>query len=154
MGRSVTERFQPIAFTLLRILVGFTFMPHGAQKLFGWFRDTPRTVELFSILGLAGTIEFFGGLLILAGLFTRPVAFVAAGEMAVAVFWRHLPRGFWPILNGGELAVLYCFVFLTIWAHGPGPYSLDALIWRRRSTAAGTVEPRGQADAAALDAET
>jgi putative oxidoreductase len=83
-------------------------------------------------MGLAGVLETFGGLLILLGLFTRPVAFVLAGEMAVAYFMAHAPRGFFPLLNKGEPAVLYCFVFLYLAAVGPGPWSLDAL--RQRSS--------------------
>lgn len=79
----------------------------------------------------AGVLEFFGGLFIIAGLFTRPVALILCGEMAVAYFTRHFPNGFWPILNGGELAVLYCFIFLYLLATGSGPVSLDGLIWRR-----------------------
>jgi len=77
-------------------------------------------------MGLAGIIEFLGGLLIAVGLFTRPVAFLASGQMAVAYFLAHAPQGFWPILNGGELAALYCFTWLFFFAHGPGEYSLDA----------------------------
>jgi putative oxidoreductase len=124
-------RYQERALGLLRIFAGFAFFPHGAQKLFGWFDG--RTADLFSVLGLAGVLEFFGGLAILLGLFTRPVAFVLAGEMAVAFLWRHLPRAFWPILNRGELAVLYCFIFLYLATAGPGRWSLDGLL--RRSEA-------------------
>lgn len=138
MFDSLAHSFQPITLNALRIITGFLFMPHGAQKLFGWFRDNPSTVELFSIRGLAGVIEFFGGLLIVIGLFTRPVAFIAAGEMAVVYWWRHFPNGFWPIENRGELAALYCFIFLLIWAYGPGQFSLDAWWKGRRAGGAGT----------------
>lgn len=131
MFESLARSFQPVTLNALRIITGFLFIPHGAQKLFGWFRDEPRTVELFSMVGLAGIIELFGGLLILIGLFTRPAAFIAAGEMAVAYWWRHFPNSFWPIENRGELAALYCFTFLVIWAFGPGRFSLDAW-WQSR----------------------
>ncbi len=85
-----------------------------------------------SLAGVGGVLELAGGLLILAGLFTRPVAFILSGEMAFAYFMRHAPRSFWPILNGGELAVLYCFLFLYLAAAGPGPWSLDAVVRRRK----------------------
>lgn len=121
-----------VAHNALRVMAGFTFLQHGAQKLFGWlggFGGTPgQTAELMSLMGLAGTLEFFGGLLILLGLFTRPVAFVLSGQMAVAYFMAHFPRGFWTIQNGGESAVLFCFVFLLLAALGPGSLSLDAAL--------------------------
>jgi putative oxidoreductase len=102
------------------------FMAHGTQKLFAWPVGEPQpTVPLFSLMGLAGVLETFGGLLLALGLFTRPVAFVLAGEMAVAYFMAHAPRGFWPILNKGEPAVLFCFLFLYLAAAGGGPWSLD-----------------------------
>ncbi len=139
MFDSLARSFQPIALNALRIVTGFLFIPHGGQKLFAWFREDPTAVELFSVMGLAGVIEFFGGLLIMIGLLTRPVAFIAAGEMAVAYWFRHFSRGFWPIANRGELAVLFCFIFLLIWAFGPGRFSVDAWLeaWRgRRAKAA------------------
>jgi putative oxidoreductase len=133
MPGPVPERWGPSLLSALRIIAGFLFMAHGSQKLFGWPAAEPRTpVELLSIMGLAGVLETFGGLLLLLGLFTRPVAFVLAGEMAIAYFMAHAPRGFFPLLNKGEPAVLYCFVFLYLAAAGPGPWSLDAL--RQRST--------------------
>jgi putative oxidoreductase len=113
-------------YALLRIMAGLLFFQHGLPKLFGGFgRDAP--VELMSQMGLAGIIEVVGGVLIAIGLFTSPVAFIASGEMAVAYFQAHLPRGFWPIMNGGELAALYCFVFLYFAAIGSGRWSVDAL---------------------------
>lgn len=151
MSDSTLARFRPITYNALRVMAAFLFMPHGAQKLFGWFRDEPRTVELFSIMGLAGVIEFFGGLLILLGLFTRPAAFIAAGEMAVAYFWRHFPNSFWPIENRGERAALYCFVFLLIWAFGPGRYSVDAWLKRRRARSTPGPDASGGEGSAALD---
>jgi putative oxidoreductase len=113
-------------YALLRIVAGFLFFQHGLPKLFGGFgRQAPA--ELMSQMGLAGIIEVVGGVLIAIGLFTSPVAFIASGEMAVAYFQAHLPRGFWPITNGGELAALYCFVFLYFAAVGSGRWSVDAL---------------------------
>jgi putative oxidoreductase len=93
-------------------------------------------VELTPLLTLAGVIELVGGFLILVGLFTRPVAFLASGEMAFAYFIGHYPRGFWPILNQGQPAVLYCFIFLFLWGNGPGPFSVDEWIRKRRTSAA------------------
>lgn len=119
-------RFSPYLYALLRIAAGFLFFQHGLPKLFGGFgRSAPA--ELFSQMGLAGLIEVIGGALISIGLFTSPVAFIAAGEMAWAYFQAHAPRGFWPITNGGELAALYCFVFLYFAAMGSGKFSIDAV---------------------------
>lgn len=116
---------------VLRVIAAFLFWQHGAQKLLGWFGgfggEPGGTAELFSLLGLAGVLEFFGGILLFVGLFTRPVAFVLAGEMAVAYFYAHFPRSFWPLENQGELAALYCFLFLFLFAYGPGSFSLDAI---------------------------
>ena len=118
------------ALTLLRVMAGLLLMQHGVQKLFGWLGG--KQVEtVVSQMGVAGVLETVGGLLIVLGLFTRPVAFVLAGEMAVAYFLRHAPGGPWPILNGGELAVLYGFIWLFFCAAGPGPWSLDAALRRR-----------------------
>ena len=112
--------------SLLRIVAAFLFIAHGTQKLLGMPAAEPRDpVPLLSLLGFAGTLEALGGLLLLLGLFTRPVAFVLAGEMAVAYLLRHAPQGFWPLLNHGELAVLYCFLYLYLAAVGGGPWSLD-----------------------------
>ena len=112
-------------YVLLRIVAGLAFAQHGAQKLFGLLGGT--AVELTSQRGVAGVIEFLGGFLIAIGLFTSPVAFLASGEMAVAYFQSHAPRGFWPIQNGGELSVLYCFIFLYFAAVGSGKLSVDSI---------------------------
>ena len=121
--------------SLLRIVAAFLFMAHGTQKLFAWPVDEPKDpAQLLSLMGLAGVLEVFGGALLLLGWFTRPVAFLLAGEMAVAYFMSHAPRGFWPILNRGEVAVLYCFLFLYLAAAGPGPWSID---WARSRSKAG-----------------
>jgi putative oxidoreductase len=119
-------RFSPFFYALLRIVAGVSFAQHGAQKMFGVL-GAKAAVPLLSQFGLAGIIEFVGGILIALGLFTGPVAFVASGEMAWAYFQQHFPRGTWPIQNGGELAVLYCFIFLYISAVGSGKLSLDGI---------------------------
>lgn len=118
-------RYSSVIYALLRIVAGFLFSLHGVQKLFGALGG--QSVELMSQRGVAGIIELVGGVLIAIGLFTSPVAFIASGEMAVAYFQAHLPRGFWPIQNGGELAALYCFLFLYFAAVGSGKWSVDSL---------------------------
>ena len=119
-------RFAPYFYVLLRIVAGLAFAQHGAQKLFGVL-GAQQAVALASQRGLAGVIEFLGGILIALGLFTSPVAFIASGEMAWAYFQAHAPRNFWPIQNGGELAVLYCFIFLYLSAVGSGKLSIDSI---------------------------
>jgi putative oxidoreductase len=129
------KTLEPRALSLLRIMAGFTFSLHGFQKLFGFFGGIGGhgAMAVFpSLLWTAACLELFGGLLVLLGLFTRPVAFILCGEMAVAYFGQHSPRGFWPILNGGELAVLHAFIFLYLTVAGPGPISLDR-VFRKRS---------------------
>jgi putative oxidoreductase len=129
------SRLGELVFTGLRVIAGLMFMEHGLQKLFGFLVDPNRppmaSPEMFSRLWMAGALETFGGAFFVLGLFTRPVAFVLAGEMAVAYFTVHFRRGFWPILNMGEVAVLYCWIFLAFAAVGAGPYSIDG--FRRRS---------------------
>jgi putative oxidoreductase len=114
--------YSPYFYAFLRIVAGLLFAQHGAQKLFGVLGGTQQ--PLFTQLWVAGVVEFFGGLAIAVGAFTSPVAFIASGQMAVAYFQSHLPRGFWPIQNGGELAVLFCFLFLYIASRGSGKLSL------------------------------
>ena len=143
----------PRLLSVLRIVTAFLFIAHGAQKLFGFPAAPPPTPEQQAkqecvkkcepppqqpqpsgtppLIKVAGVLEFFGGLLFLFGLFTRPVAFIMSGTMAVAYFMSHAPGGFWPILNRGELAVLYCFVFLFFSVAGGGDWSLDRLLRRR-----------------------
>jgi putative oxidoreductase len=123
-------KYEDIALSLLRFMTGFLFMPHGAQKLFGFLGAEP-VASVLSQRGAAGIIEFFGGILLMLGLFTRPVAFLCSGLMAFAYWIAHGTEGFWPILNRGELAALYCFVFLYLAARGGGSYSLDAW-WKGR----------------------
>jgi putative oxidoreductase len=125
----VLGRFSELFFALLRLVAGLLFACHGAQKLFGVLGG--HKMALVSQMGLAGIIEFFGGLLIAVGLFTPIVAFIASGEMAWAYFQAHFPRNVWPILNQGELAVVYSFLFLYIAARGAGPYSLDRMLRRK-----------------------
>ena len=122
--------------SLLRVVTGALFMQHGVQKLFGLLLKANQQWNgppaIFSQFWFAGVLEVFGGALIVVGLITRPVAFLLAGEMAVAFFQAHFPRSFWPILNGGEPVVLFCFVFLYLIAAGAGPYSVDAALRARR----------------------
>ena len=112
--------------SVLRIMSALLFIAHGTQKLLGFPASERGTVDLFSIYGLAGILETFGGILLLIGLFTRPVAFVLSGMMAVAYFMAHAPRDFFPANNGGDAAILFCFVFLYLFTAGPGPWSVDA----------------------------
>lgn len=130
MDSAILETWRPRALAVLRIVTGYLLIPHGTAKLFG----TPHVgmfdgLQLVSLMGLAGVLEAFGGLLILIGLFTRPVAFVLCGFMAFAYFIGHASRGhvLLPMLNQGELAVLYCFVFLYFVFGGAGAWSVDAL---------------------------
>ena len=129
------NRAAHVAFVLLRVVSGLLFFQAGSLKLFGWFGGMPGhpgPADLMSQVGIGGVLEVFGGIAIMLGLFTRPVAFVLSGEMAVAYWQFHAPHGAWPILNHGESAVLFCFIFLYMAAHGGGEWSLDALIRRRR----------------------
>jgi putative oxidoreductase len=119
-------RYSEAIYCLMRLMVGLAFAQHGAQKLFGLLGGTK--VPLASMPGAAGIIEFFGGLLIAIGLFAGWAAFIASGEMAVAYFMVHAGGGFWPIINKGELAVVYCFVFLYIASRGSGRYSVEAAL--------------------------
>jgi putative oxidoreductase len=119
-------RYSEAIYCLMRLMVGLGFAQHGAQKLFGALGG--QKVPLAGLMGLAGIIEFFGGLLIAIGLFAGWAAFIAAGEMAVAYFMVHASGGFWPVINKGELAVAYCFVFLYIATRGSGRYSVEAAL--------------------------
>lgn len=119
----------PYLHSVLRIVAAFMFILAGTMMLFAFPAGIPPnggTVPLISQMGLGGLLEVFGGGLILFGLFTRPVAFILAGEMAVAYFQFHFPQGFWPTMNGGVGAVLYCFIWLYFSAAGSGPWSLDS----------------------------
>ena len=129
------DRAIAITVLLLRVVAGLIFMQAGGMKVLDWFGGIPAVhgghPKLMSQIGIGGLLELVGGLLILSGLFTRLVAFILSGEMAVAYFQFHQPRGTWPLQHHGEAAVLFCFIFLFFAAYGAGPWSLDAL-WRRR----------------------
>ena len=126
------SRFQPQLLGLLRIVAGLLFLAHGLVKLIGFPPGAPPGLQdPLSLLGIAGIIELVVGTLIVLGLFTRLAAFIAAGEMAVAYWMVHAPQSFYPVVNQGEAAILYCFLFLYLVAAGPGAFSLDGLRARR-----------------------
>jgi putative oxidoreductase len=135
----VLGRYSDVAYALLRLMAGLLFACHGAQKLFGvlggFMGEPGATAPLGSLAGVAGVIELVGGLLIAVGFLAGPAAFLCSGQMAVAYFMVHAPRGFWPILNEGELAVLYSFVFLYVATRGSGAYSLESVLRRGGSAA-------------------
>jgi putative oxidoreductase len=118
--------YQPQALAALRIMTALLFIEHGTQKFFNFPPAAQPFGDLSAMIAAAGALEVIGGLLILVGLFTRPVAFVLCGFMAVAYFMAHAPQSFFPINNGGDAAVLFCFVFLYLTIAGPGAYALDA----------------------------
>ena len=132
------NRAVQVTYFLLRVVTGLLFFQAGSVILFGWFGGMPgqpgSTPPLMSQVGVGGVLEFFGGLAIMLGLLTRPVAFILSGEMAVAYWQFHAPHGAWPILNQGQPAVLFCFIFLFMAAQGAGKWSLDALIRRKRES--------------------
>lgn len=125
------ERVAPHVLSIMRIMVALLFFEHGLSKLFGFPPQPTPPPELFSLAWFSGAIEFAGGALAAVGLFTRAAAFIMSGEMAVGYFSAHAPQSFFPLINHGDGAILYCFVFLYLVFAGPGPWSLDALIWRR-----------------------
>ena len=127
---TVIANWTPRLLSVLRIVAGFLFVEHGMQKWLAYPAPRPSPTTLWSMSGVAGVFELVGGLLLLVGLFTRPVAFLLSGLMAFAYFIAHAPQDFWPIVNRGELAALYCFVFLYLAAAGGGPWSIDR--WVRR----------------------
>lgn len=141
-SRSLTARWRswaPYLLSTLRIITAFLFVQYGSSKLLALpaaVMPGGGTAPLASLPGFAGALELVGGALLLVGLFSRPVAFVLAGEMAVAYFMGHAPRGFWPILNEGAPAILFCFLWLYISSAGPGPWSIDALRAQGRRNAA------------------
>jgi len=124
---SFLGRWSPQLLSVFRIMIALLFMEHGTAKLLGFPHvDMFANVQLASIVGAAGILELVGGALLAIGLFTRVAAFILSGEMAVAYFMAHAPQGFFPILNQGELAIVYCFAFLYLAAAGAGPISVDA----------------------------
>ena len=126
----------PRARSILRIMAALLFLAHGSAKLLG-FPASDMSPPAMSLPWIAGVLELFGGTLLALGLFTRPVAFLLSGQMAVAYFLAHAPESFFPLLNGGDAAVLYCFVFLYLFFAGPGPWSLDAIRARRATLDSG-----------------
>lgn len=125
-GNSLAATWAPRMLSILRIMAALLFIAHGTQKLLGFPPSERGMPPLFSLMGLAGVLEIFGGLFLLIGLFTRPVAFVLSGMMAVAYFMAHAPRSPFPVLNGGDAAILFCFVFFYLFTAGGGEWSLDA----------------------------
>ncbi|ACB78677.1 DoxX family protein [Methylorubrum populi BJ001] len=123
--RTVTAPWAPRMLSVLRIVSSLIFMAHGTQKILG-FPANASNPPLLSMLGIAGLLELIGGALLLVGLFSRPVAFILSGQMAFAYFIAHAPKNLFPALNGGDAAILYCFIFLYIAFAGPGPWSIDA----------------------------
>jgi putative oxidoreductase len=133
------DRFTPYALAALRIVAALIFMEHGTQKLFGWPAEPEGGLPpAGSLLWIGAWIELLGGALLLLGLYTRPVAFIASGEMAVAYWMFHAPANPYPALNGGDAAILYCFVFLLLVFAGPGVWSLDGVLSKRRRVIAST----------------
>lgn len=120
------NRWQPQMLSVLRIMSALIFMAHGTTKHLGFPQSDMTGVPITSLGGIAGVLELVGGALLVIGLFSRPVAFILSGLMAAAYFIAHAPSSFFPVLNGGDAAILYCFVFLYIFFAGPGPWSLDA----------------------------
>ncbi len=128
---------------VLRIMVGLLFLEHGTQKIFGFPASANPAPALLSLAGIQGCIEVLGGILIIIGLFTRPVAFILCGNMAVAYFMSHAPGSFFPVLNRGDAAILYCFVFLYLAVAGGGAWSLDAARRRQERLPRSGVSPAG-----------
>ncbi len=126
-----TTGYAPYVLSILRIVAALLFFEHGTSRLFGWPSPLP-TPEFLTLYWFAGAIEFVGGALLIAGLFSRVAALIMSGEMAFAYFLSHAPHGFFPILNRGDSSILYCLVFFYIAFAGAGPWSLDALIGRKR----------------------
>ena len=140
-----TPRWTPYLLSGLRIAIGLLFFQHGAEKIWG-FAGGRIDHNFASMHGFAGPLEVIGGAFITLGLCTRTTAFILCGEMAVAYFSRWAPRGFWPISNGGEEAVIFCFVFLWLVTSGPGPWSLDHLLGRTRVQSRANVSVAGAAE--------
>jgi putative oxidoreductase len=127
MNSDLMATWAPRLLSVLRIVAGLQFLEHGTQKFFSFpLRATASAPELASLYGVQGCIEIVGGVLIILGLFTQPVAFILAGDMAAAYFISHFPKTFFPALNGGDAAILFCFVFLYMAAAGGGIWSIDA----------------------------
>lgn len=133
MLQNLESVWAPRVLSILRIVSALIFMAHGTQKHFAFpppAQPNPGP-PLMSLYGVAGAMEIVGGILLIFGLFTRPVAFLLSGEMAIAYWYSHFPRNFYPLLNGGDAPILYCFVFLYLACAGGGAWSLDRLIWKK-----------------------
>ena len=128
----IALRYAPAVLSILRIVAALLFLEHGTSRLFAWPSPIPSP-EFLTMYWFAGAIELVGGVLLVLGLFTRSAAFIVSGEMAFAYFISHAPNSFFPILNRGDASILYCFVFLYVAFAGPGPWSLDALLGRKRT---------------------
>jgi putative oxidoreductase len=126
IGSDLTGTWAPRLLSVLRIVAGLLFLEHGTQKFFSFPTRITAAPDLTSLLGVQGCLEIVGGLLIILGLFTRPVAFILAGNMAIGYFIAHFPKSFFPAVNGGDAAILFSFIFLYLAAAGPGPWSIDA----------------------------
>ena len=130
MSKFILDKWSPLLLSALRFVTGFLYIWHGTSKYFHYPMDMGHITPL-SLFGLAGILEIVGGGLLILGLFTKPAAFILSGQMAVAYFMFHAPQGFMPLVNHGEDAVLFCFIFLYIAAAGAGPLSLDAMLRKR-----------------------
>lgn len=139
-----SERYAPYAIATLRIVTGLLFLEHGTSKILEWPYTSMSGPQAWSLFWIAGMLELFGSLLLILGLFTRPVAFLLAGEMAVAYWYIHAPDSIFPMINRGEAAVLFCFIFLLFAVIGAGEWSIDKLIARRRSDIEGYSAPGGE----------
>jgi putative oxidoreductase len=124
---SFRATWSPRLLSILRIIAGLLFLEHGLSKYFGFPAPSPAAFQVMGILGLAGAIETVCGALLAIGLFTRVAAFIASGEMAFAYFMAHFPKNFFPMINGGDAAILYCFIFLFFALEGGGPWAIDAI---------------------------
>ena len=122
------SKYMPELLSIVRLLVGLLFLEHGTAKLFGFPHAAMAQPEMGTLLWFQGIIEVVGGVLFAVGFLTRPVAFILAGDMAVAYFMAHAPKGFFPMLNGGDAAILYCFIFLIYFVVGPGRWAADASV--------------------------
>jgi putative oxidoreductase len=133
IGQTLETLWAPRVLSIVRVVSALIFIEHGTQKLLNFPPNPPGrpAVELFSLSGFAGALEIVGGVLLVFGLFTRPVAFILSGEMAFAYWMAHAPRNIFPILNGGDAPILYCFLFLYLAFAGGGAWSLDQKLWKR-----------------------
>ncbi len=135
------NRWTPHALGLLRIVTGLLYLEKGTSKILEWPYTSMSGPPSWSLFWIAGMLELFGSILLILGLFTRPVAFLLAGEMAVAYWYIHAPQSIFPMINRGEAAILYCFIFLLFAATGPGKWSIDEILRRRKPEIEGYAAP-------------